>query len=154
MAIAPNTTFTSGAVLTAAQMNALPWGIVAYTQSTNVVAVGTAVTLVTTASTFTAVANRYYKVTWIEPDMAPGGDDNRIDLQIRLTSTSGTLLQTMYTNNQQSATSDLGMICSWVGTLSAGSTVIVGCAKVTSDCNFFASSTEKRQIIVEDMGPA
>ena len=35
MAITPNTTFTAGNVLTAAQMNRLPWGVLARTQITS-----------------------------------------------------------------------------------------------------------------------
>ena len=62
MAITPNTTFTSGAVLTADQMNRLPWGIMGTATTSAVDQTGiTGVTDVTGASiTFTAVANRYY----------------------------------------------------------------------------------------------
>ena len=62
--MAINTTFTSGAILTAAQMNALPWGIAARATSTS------SHTCTTTESdiagltvTFTAISTRYYKTT-------------------------------------------------------------------------------------------
>ena len=66
MAITPNTTFTTGAVLIAAQMNRLPWGVMG-------TAVRTAgdLTLTTTIQdltgmsiTFTAVAGRLYRASW------------------------------------------------------------------------------------------
>ena len=63
MAIAPNTTFTSGQVLTATNMNALPWGIVAYAQTTaSQSGITTAADLTGLSVTFTAVANRYYLI--------------------------------------------------------------------------------------------
>jgi hypothetical protein len=154
MAISPNTNFTSGQILTAAQQNQFPRGIVAFNESTSTVGVGTSTTLTITASTFTAVANRYYKITYIEPDMGPGGIGNRMDVSIRLNNAAGAQIQLMYTTNQQTANADLGFICQWVGTLTAGSTVIVGCGKATTACNWFANTNEKRQIIVEDIGPA
>ena len=64
--MAANTTFTTGAVLTAAQMNNLPWGVVG-------TAVRTAgdLTITTTnqdltgmSITFTAVAGRLYRASW------------------------------------------------------------------------------------------
>jgi hypothetical protein len=79
MAISPNVDFTSGQVLTAAQQNQFPRGIVAQVSET---ANGTAlpteqVTL--TASTFTAVANRYYRITYFEPiAQNPGGAGSSI----------------------------------------------------------------------------
>jgi len=73
--MASNTTFTSGAILTAAQMNNLPWGIVAataggtsgsgYVRNTTVAvpitAVGGDVSGMTI--TWTALSTRIYKVT-------------------------------------------------------------------------------------------
>ncbi len=64
MAITPNTTFVAGNVLTADQMNRLPWGIMATATASSTNQTGiTAVADVTGCSvTFTAVANRYYMV--------------------------------------------------------------------------------------------
>lgn len=66
MAITPNTTFTSGAILTAAQMNRLPWGIMGYAQATaNQGGITSAATDVTGVSvTFTADSSRYYRTTF------------------------------------------------------------------------------------------
>ena len=66
MAIAPNTTFVSGAVLTAAQMNAFGFGI------ENLAIVSSNYAPTSTPSdfaslTFTAIANRYYKYSVFVP---------------------------------------------------------------------------------------
>ena len=64
--MATNTTFVSGAVLTAAQMNALPWGTVGkVTRSTGDVTINTLADITGMTLTFTAVANRVYKATWL-----------------------------------------------------------------------------------------
>jgi hypothetical protein len=64
MAITPNTTFTAGAILTAAQMNRLPWGIMGYAQATaNQSGITTATDVTGLSVTFTAISSRYYKTT-------------------------------------------------------------------------------------------
>jgi hypothetical protein len=66
MAIAPNTTFVSGAILTAAQMNALPFGVVSLaTVSSSYAPTSTASDFASV--TFTAIANRYYKYSLFVP---------------------------------------------------------------------------------------
>lgn len=74
--MASNTTFASGAILTAANMNNLPWGIVTTTAGgTSTVGYVNRTTGSFTASsttaditgmtcTFTANANTFYKITW------------------------------------------------------------------------------------------
>ena len=64
--MAVNTTFVSGAVLTAAQMNALPFGLVAAPVSITTGQTGiNTITDVTGATiTFTGIAGRYYKATF------------------------------------------------------------------------------------------
>lgn len=65
MAISPNDTFTSGQILTAQECNNFPFGIVAKSS------LGTNAGLTTTLAdlglsvTFTAIANRYYKYTFV-----------------------------------------------------------------------------------------
>ena len=69
MAIAPNTTFVSGAILTAAQQNAFGFGAVALATSTTNYALTTSNVIATGMTvTFTAIASRNYKVTYTEPD--------------------------------------------------------------------------------------
>jgi hypothetical protein len=65
MAVTPNTTFVSGAILTAAQQNNFPRGIMGYAISTANTSCGTSATDLTGMSiTFTAVANRLYRATF------------------------------------------------------------------------------------------
>jgi len=61
-----NTDFTAGQVLTAAQQNNFPRGLMgSVTRTTSVTALGTAVADITGMSiTFTAVTGRNYKATW------------------------------------------------------------------------------------------
>ncbi len=159
MAINPNTDFTAGQVLTAAQQNRFPRGIVALTTSTTSSAsIGTTETVLLTASTFTAVANRYYKITYYEPVIQPSVTaPGYMTFRIRLTNTSGTTYQ--YADVEPVAGGADGQIVALqvVTTLAAGSTVIVGTGK-TSSQTFVAYGSAaipvNRQIIVEDIGPA
>jgi hypothetical protein len=66
MAIAPNTTFTTGAVFTAAQANAYGFSTVALATTTtgSQAGVTTVVDLTGMSVTFTAIASRNYKVTY------------------------------------------------------------------------------------------
>ena len=64
--MALNTSFTTGAVLTAAQMNNLPWGVAAYTvRTTSVAALGTTTADITGVSvSFTAISSRIYRFSF------------------------------------------------------------------------------------------
>jgi len=82
--MASNTTFVSGAILTAAQMNNLPWGIVTATaggtsssgyirNTTTAVAIGTAAADVSGMTiSYTAISSRIYKVTVTLSDVVSG----------------------------------------------------------------------------------
>ena len=61
-----NTTFTSGQILTAAQMNNLPWGVITAVKGTsgNQNITGTTADITGMTSTFTAVSGRLYKVSF------------------------------------------------------------------------------------------
>ena len=93
MAINPNTDFTAGQVLTAAEQNRFPRGIVAFVESTSSSGAITAQTVTLTAPAFTAVANRYYKITYFEPVLQPSGPPGFITARLRLNNVSGTELQ-------------------------------------------------------------
>ena len=64
--MAANTTFTTGAVLTSAQMNNLPWGAMGTAVRTagNVSLGPTQADITSMSITFTAVAGRLYRATW------------------------------------------------------------------------------------------
>ena len=70
MAVTPNTTFSSGAILTAAQMNRFGRGIMA-TPATSTTTDSTITTTeeVMLTYTFNAVSGRMYEVTYVEPSL-------------------------------------------------------------------------------------
>lgn len=156
MAISPNTDFTSGQVLTATNANQWPRGIMAYAERTSNFTCTTTEAVAITASTFTAVANRYYRITYFEPGANPiPGAGNSITTKIRLTNASGTIYQT--TNRQESGATSVTnpLVAITVETFSAGSVVIVGTAIANiSTPTLFAGSTQPAFILIEDIGPA
>ena len=156
MAINPNTNFTAGQVLTADQANRWPRGIVAEVSETANGTASTVETVTLTASTFTAVADRYYRITYYEPiAQNPGGAGNSITARIRLTNAAGTQLgqgQLQASGATQSANS-LNVVT--LATFSAGSVVVVGTFEVNAGAsNLFRGSGAAARIIVEDIGPA
>lgn len=155
MAINPNTDFTVGQVLTAAQQNRFPRGIVAYGENSTSIGATAAETLSVTSSSFTAVANRYYKITYNEPTMIYAtGTVSYIDLNIRLTNLVGTLFQNSgFLMDSANRTSG---IVSIVKTFTAGATVVCGCFNPEGGgtASSFHASNVLAQIIVEDLGPA
>jgi hypothetical protein len=152
MAIAPNTTFVSGAILTAAQMNALPWGIVAIGNVTSNTTFTTAEVVLVTSSSFTAVANRYYRITYQIPGII--GQTNEVEVGIRLTNATGTRY-TKASNLTSAATAPTSFTAIVVTTLAAGTTTIVGTGiSYAGTSTLQASATSPVQLIVEDIGPA
>jgi hypothetical protein len=153
MAINPNTDFTAGAILTADQQNRFGRGVVAYAESiTSSGAVGAEAVQLTSTS-FTAVANRYYKVTYFEPKLSASLNGNQCTQRIRLTSIGGTVLQS--SNMEPNSANFIMNICQVVTTFTAGATVVVGTLQM-GGTNVFStrSATEKGFIVVEDIGPA
>jgi len=151
--MAINTTFVSGNVLTAAQMNNLPWGIVSATNVTASSGSFTAETLRVTSPSFTAVANRYYRISYFEPSLQfASGTVNNVGMIIRITSIAGTI-QTFGEIKIQSLNNNAGYV-SIVKTLSAGATVFVGTviANGGGAANAVSSATSVTQLVIEDLG--
>ena len=157
MAINPNTDFASGAVLTAAQQNRFPRGIMAQqTATANFVLAGGVENISITASTFTAVANRYYKITYFEPSLPLVQNGNTVSMRIRQTNVTGTVIASSFSTN---ADTNAGTFeptqITCISTFSAGSVVLVGTllsagAVVTAA----RSATSPALILIEDIGPA
>ena len=151
MAIAPNTTFVSGAVLTAAQQNAFPRGIVAYAETTANTATFTTVITTLTSTAFTAVASRYYRVTYFDPIIAyVSGTVNFIEGKIK---NGATVLQigTTQISGQRSS-----MMVQYVGTFTAGSVTLTSTIEASGGGTAIGSrsATGPAFIMVEDLGPA
>jgi hypothetical protein len=156
MAINPNTNFTAGQVLTADQQNRFGRGIVAIATATaNSASIG-AETVTLTASSFTAVANRYYKITYFEPRVPLTQNSNATTAAIRLTNVSGTRLgAAIGSNSTASANFQIPFHVVTITTLTAGSTTIVGTLTFTG-LNQVAirDATAAAWLVVEDIGPA
>jgi len=148
MAINPNTDFSSGAVLTAAQQNRFPRGVMSYTSVTTSDTTITAEETQITGATFTAVASRYYKVTYYEPDLY-----NATTYMYGKIKNGATVLNTAY--HTVGAGNERQLVTMWVGTLTAGSVTLTatlqsasGTGQAVRSSNVFAF------LLVEDIGPA
>jgi hypothetical protein len=157
MAVNPNTDFSDSTSLPAAQLNRFPRGIVAFAENATASGNTTIETVSVTSSSFTAVANRYYRISYYEPIVQYiSGTVTANALRIRLTDLTGTLQQqTEFFTVNTFGRNATGFV-TITTTLTAGSTVLVGTfAPIgggTMAC--FRSATVKAQIIVEDLGPA
>lgn len=156
MAINPNTDFTVGAVLTAAQQNRFPRGVMAFTSSTTTPTAFATETVTVTGASFTAVANRYYRVTYFEPSITIATTASYFQAKIRLTDISGTIYASADT---AVGTVNPGyMSLSIVTTLTAGSKNFVATGLSGSanniTCTRGGASTRTAYLLVEDIGPA
>jgi len=154
MAIAPNTTFVSGQILTAAQQNAFGFGVVALsTLTANTLATTTEATR--TSVTWTAIANRYYKLTWFEPNVLNGANQSLNNIYLRATTTAGTVI-----GNSSFFFFNAGVnsfaTCSVVKTFTAGSQTVFAriLTNAATDTTYQASATMPAFLLVEDIGPA
>lgn len=151
MAINPNTDFTAGAILTASQQNRFPRGIVALATSSSTYAVTTTEAIATGMTvTFTAVANRYYKLTYFESYISAAAQE--CNQRIRLTNAAGS--EQAFTGIQ-TASGGVFSISSVVKTFSAGSVTLVGTLKnISSGGSAVRGGSALAYLMVEDLGPA
>ena len=157
MAIAPNTNpFVSGSILTAAQMTALPMGIYSFVERTTPLNGTTTEAVVLTLPSFTAVANRYYRVTGFLPYVeVQGGSTTSLQFRIRKgTTTAGTQLQLSYGYAAATAQDDKFFFIQWVGTLTAGAQQMVLTFQAGSASDVVASAVAVPQFVIEDIGGA
>ena len=158
MAISPNTDFSSGAVLTAAQQNNFPRGVMALATSTTSYTLTTSEVIATGMTvTFTAVASRYYRITYYEPQAQTATLASNTQLTLRQTNAAGTVLQNTVFANETNALDQSGMTVIRTMTFSAGSITVVGTAKcslTTGAPQLIRDSTRQAQLLIEDIGPA
>jgi hypothetical protein len=153
MAISPNDTFTSGQILTAQECNQFPFGVVAYAQSTTTDTFTTAEKVMLTSTSFTAIASRYYKITYFEPSQINSVATGESATNLRLTNISGAIQQT--SNLWTTSVVYASQISQVITTLTAGATTICAtqtAAAGTTTCR--RSASNKAFIVVEDIGPA
>lgn len=157
MATTPNVDFVSGAILTAAQQNQFPRGLMTapVKNTTTQGSVSTEVALTSMTLTFTAVANRIYKFTWFEPNIdAAAGVSSSLIGRVRLTNISGTVLGLGYLNTGLGANAVFLSVTGYF-TPSAGTTTII-CTAASSPANgsLNRASTYPAIFMVEDIGAA
>lgn len=153
--MALNTDFTTQ-VLTSTQMNNFPRGLVSATSVTSSSGAVSVETLRVTSPSFTAVANRYYRITYSEPVLQyTAGTVNQLILRIRITNSAGAIQNFVEVRNLNTATggNNPGVV-SIVKTLSAGATVFVGTFQPSGGGtgNAYSASDAVCQLIIEDLG--
>jgi hypothetical protein len=155
MAISPNTDFTSGQILTAAQQNNFPRGIMQRVTSASTATSTSTEAVTLTLPAFTAVANRMYKITYFEPYIENLNANMELNVRVRLTNLAGTIVArgvaSLTTVNNKTQLQAI-----YTGTLTAGSTVFVATIQNSAAANayFYGSSEYLRMLWVEDLGPA
>jgi hypothetical protein len=152
MAVSPNTNFTSGQILTAAQQNNFPRGLMGYVvRTTGNISLTTTLTDVTGASVaFTAVANRGYKVSF-SALVGKTGSNGQVD--VTLADGSNNALQNLFIDvpngEFQIFTFDF-----LVTTLTAGAQTLKIRAKLsTAGGTLYAAGGNNYSYTVEDVGP-
>ena len=135
----------------------MPWGVIGFTKSTTSQTGITTETLATGLSiTFTAVANRYYKFVWYEPNLDSNGNVTCLFTgQIRLTNISGTVQQTSKLAFAGATTSNNHFhYLMGINTFAAGSVTLVCTSACTNSTSLLRSATAAGYFTVEDIGPA
>ena len=153
MAIAPNVTFVSGAVLTAAQQNAFGFGTCQYLATTTTAATITTISTQITLPSFTFLANRNYKITYYEPVMFCTSGSGEATLTIKNTTAATTLATCIATVNVTN--SSFGML-QFVTTFAAGAAVLSASLTYNGTGSLTATRSAARTafLLVEDIGPA
>ena len=107
--------------------------------------------------TFTAVADRYYRITYFEPQAQTATALSNTTATIRQTTAAGTVLNSTVFQNESGLQDQSGMICVSTNTFTAGSITVVGCAKctfTTGTPQMVRSASVIALLLVEDIGPA
>lgn len=146
-----NTTFTSGQILTAAQMNNLPMGVANYASNASLSQDVTTLTDITGLTvTFTAVTGRIYKVEgWVTFSTTEGTNPANLFIRLGATTVNGV------TFNLQNTGQAYYAYIAYVGTFTAGSTTLkmsgqraAGSGTLTAS----AAATNPAQMLVTDLG--
>ena len=106
-------------------------------------------TTILTATAFTAVASRYYRITYFEPSLA----NTAIGTSTLKIKNGATILQQGIIANVAATTGYAGTI-SVVETFIAGSVTITATAQSSATGSAQASATQPGYLLIEDIGPA
>lgn len=154
MAISPNDTFSAGQVLTATECNQFPRGVIAYSETTTSDAtITTTEEGQITSVNFTAFANRYYKITYFEPQLTNAVASN-FTARIR----KGTLITSPEIQRSITTVSAAGYEPSntvAVTTFTAGTqNVLVSLQGSAGTGTATRGATFPAFLLIEDIGPA
>jgi hypothetical protein len=157
--MAINTTFSSGNVLTAAQMNNLPWGVAGLqtltsiftTSATHTTFQDTGMTL-----TITEVSGRRYKITATGNIYPPGGLQG---IQMRLLRGATSLKQNNFPDSVLNAGNSFGIVTMtyvYTSTASGAATykMQMRADAVNTAVSDYGDATFPRQFFIEDIGPS
>jgi hypothetical protein len=157
MAVTPNTAFTSGQILTAAQMNAFPRGLMTdIVTATGIVNLTTSNTTQLTAASFTAVSGRLYRIIYHEPRIR-GNTNASAGGQVMYIYNGASNIQECITPSISGTNLLSSASCIYVGTLTAGATVITAqavCGSTDGTPGFQRTSTRFAFLSIEDIGAA
>jgi hypothetical protein len=145
----PNTDFTTGQVLTADAANRWPRGVVSIVQNASgtVTLPAATVTTLLTAPVFTAVANRYYRITWQEPEINAG--TGTMAMQFKNGAT------VLMTKTYSGSPPYVAGIVTFTTTFAAGSVTITAVASpTTAGSAYRGSGGYIATMVIEDIGPA
>ena len=155
--MAINTTFTTGAVLTAAQMNSLPWGIANYQSLTSVFTTSAPhTTAQDTGMTLTYVTNtsRIYRAT-ININPYPSGGLNTMVFSLLQ---NGVVINRFnLASSALDAANSLAMslTCYFIATTNASSTYKIQLQGLSNSAvSDYGAAGAARKFWIEDMGPA
>ena len=153
MAISPNVDFVAGAILTATQQNQFPRGIVAYQVDVATANfAGEAVNI--TSTSFTAVANRYYQITYYSPQLQVNAANGYSVIKLRKgTTTGGAQIQQGYAANATSGGPTAATVIA-ITTLTAGAQQVCATIQSTNTTSTNTTATNFGFLLVEDIGPA
>ena len=135
----------------------MPRGIVARATSQTTYVLTTSPTAQATGMsvTFTAVANRYYKITYYEPQGQTANVLSNSQTYLRQTSSTGAVIGNNVLSNEAATQVQDEMIIIKTATFSAGSVTLVGTASASSTSGtpqLIRDSTREAFLLVEDIG--
>jgi hypothetical protein len=154
----PNDLFVSGQIFTASNANRFPRGVMAYATSATTQTLATTSTIATGMTvTFTAEANRLYKITYQEPEVqTPTVALGNSICTIKLTNAAATAYAVSIIQTPSAAQTASEVTTMTIQSFAAGSITIVGAcstSSLTGTPKLERSATRLALIMVEDIGP-
>ena len=156
--MAVNDVFTVGQILTASEMNKMPFGVCAYASAASNYTLTTTLAAVPDITvSWTADVTRLYKITYYEPQVKTSSvSSSYVALALYLGSAAGTELNTTLQTIGSAVQVTNGMTVMYVGGFASGAKTVVGCAlasSITGTPQLVHAGGQEPYIVVEDIGP-